>query len=161
MGLFPVLLWTFATSSITSTMLLRLEQCPSGVQQVMWNWLTWCAFWVYWISKMLGNGISPGLPSCGGHWESWWWNLAEPPHWSGPLCTPQTQPTAQQSGASTGNCSPEEILLCNSVNVVIICVITPSSIKGYLQFVIDARFYPLPSFLHINLLLASSSALQR
>ena len=46
-GLFPVLLWTFATSSITSTTLLRLEHWPSADQQVMWNWVTWWAFWVY------------------------------------------------------------------------------------------------------------------
>ena len=44
-GLLPVLLWTFATSSITSTILLRLEHCPSPVQQVTWNWVTWCDLW--------------------------------------------------------------------------------------------------------------------
>ena len=45
MGLLPVLLWTLATSSITSTTAFRLEHRPSGAQQVMWNWVTWCAFW--------------------------------------------------------------------------------------------------------------------
>ena len=40
MGWLPVLLWTLATSSITSVTVLRLEQLPSEAQLVMWNWLT-------------------------------------------------------------------------------------------------------------------------
>ena len=46
MGLLPDLIWTLVISSITSVILFRLEQWPSGSQQVIWNWVTWCACWV-------------------------------------------------------------------------------------------------------------------
>ena len=39
-GLFPVFLWTFATSSMVSTTLFGLVHSPSGSQHVMWNWIT-------------------------------------------------------------------------------------------------------------------------
>ena len=34
------LLWNLVISEMVSTMDLRLEHCPSGVQQVMWIWNT-------------------------------------------------------------------------------------------------------------------------
>jgi len=37
MGMFPVLRCILKVSSITATMVLRLEQKPSACQQLMWN----------------------------------------------------------------------------------------------------------------------------
>ena len=47
MGWLPVLIWTLVTSSMTSVIVFRLLQLPSGSQFKTWNWITWCAFPLY------------------------------------------------------------------------------------------------------------------
>ncbi len=125
-GLFPVLLWTFETSWMTSMMALRLEHEPPGDQQVTWKWVTLWDTSLCIKKKYMHTHLKESFSvvfQLDWLWycvlsTSWYWNQHSP---LSPLAPPQTLHSTQywspqDSTQQTPACAEIENQLWPTVN---------------------------------------------